>query len=196
MSSSNGRSLTVAKLAHSTIFGSRFERLATIENIWKTYHKNIEMNFIGLSTSVFTFFFYFLSGFLRNVLRHTYKFKLQEYMINTNFFNICVGQTYFVNSSDLVYLNGLIYGKYLENIFINPLLYIRFGRHYFDRVTLLEYLEDVSELFESQNKLVCLLQNNLFIFKSYYITLFHSLINYYNLQCLHLINYFAQKEPV
>jgi hypothetical protein len=171
--------ITLERLIITPLLSNIFERSLAMENIWKTYQNQIENNFCQTKFNTFTFFFYFLTGFLRNGLRKTFKFKLSNYFVNQDFFDLHIGQTHYLNSTNLFQLNNLVNPNNFNNLFVNPLIFIRVGRYYIDRVTMLSYIEDFHKIFENQivleNSLVGTLNNLEGLFSMIY----QSFVNYY-----------------
>jgi hypothetical protein len=171
--------ITLERLTETSLLSNIFERSLAVENIWKFYQNKVENNFCQTRFSTFTFFFYFLTGFLRDGLRKTFKFKLSNYYVNQDFFDLHIGQTHYINSTNLIQLNNLVYNM-PSSFFINPLVFIRVGRYYLDRVTMLSYMDDLHKLFENQTALENRLVGTLNSLNTLFSTLYLSLTNYYS----------------
>jgi len=170
--------ITLERLVTTSSLSNIFERSLAMENIWKFYQNKIENNFCQTQYNTFTFFFYFLTGFLRNGLRKTFKFKLSTYFVNQDLFDLHIGQTHFLNSTNLMELSTLVGGAY-SNLFINPLLYIRIGRYYLDRTTAISYASDLQNVLQNQTTLVNVFDETLSGLDGLFTALYRSLANYY-----------------
>jgi len=171
--------ITLERLMSTSLLSNIFERNLAVENIWKMYQKQIENNFCQTRFNTFTFFFYFLTGFLRTGLRRTFKFKLGNYFVNQDFFDLHIGQTHFLNSTEVSQLNYLISPNTFSSLFTNPLILIRVGRYYIDRVSIINYIGDLQKIFENQTALENGLTGTLNNLDNLFTMLYQSFINYY-----------------
>jgi hypothetical protein len=112
---------TLYRLCNTSTFSNIFERNLAVENVWNIYSKHIVENYSHANIKIFTFLFYFLEGFLRNGLRRTFKFKLSDYFVNLESFKLYIGQTYFLNSTNLTQLTKFIgVNEKSKDFFIDP----------------------------------------------------------------------------
>jgi len=173
--------ITLHRLCNTSTFSNIFERNLAVESIWSVYSKYIIENYSHVNTNIFTFLFYFLEGFLRNGLRQTFKFKLSDYFASANNFKLHIGQTYFLNSTNLSQLTRFIdIDEKSKTFFIDPLLFVRVGNYYLDRSVLTTYVENVNTLSQNQKILLGRLDQNLANIENLFSNLYISLTRYYN----------------
>lgn len=173
--------VTLERFVSASVLSNTYERVSNIEKVWKIYQKQVQNNFSQTRANIFTFFFYFLTGFLRVGLRTTLKFKLSNYFVNEDVFKLYVGQTHFINSTNLPELESFINSSASIRFFSNPLMFIRIGRCYIDRATLTNYVMDVSSLLQTYKTLESRLDNHLVALENLFLTLYTSCTNYYKL---------------
>jgi len=164
-------------LAKSQIFSNTFYRNLLIEKTWKKYHNYVENVFCSTTTNIFSFFFYFLTGFLRTGLRRTVSFRLRDFFINTDVLKFYIGQTHFFHSTDSFYFFKSV--QDYPDLFINPLLFVRLGNTYFDRAFFSKYVSDCSgivDLVNSPNENVSLFGKEILLLSN---QLNQTLLNFY-----------------